>query len=175
MEEIWKSVKGFEGIYEVSNLGRVRSLDRVSAGGARRRGVVLKPSVGEQGYPYVILKFGKKQKTIKIHRLVAAAFVPNPHGFPVVNHKDENRGNASADNLEWCSQKYNANYNDAPAKRGKRQRKRVNQLDLSGNLLATYQGLCVAERETGVRESKISMCCNGRRKTAGKFLWAFSD
>ena len=108
IEEIWKPIEGYEGLYEVSNLGRVRSLDRFYY--RLHKGKVLSPTKDRYGYLTVTLNCNGKSKTIKIHRLVAQAFLPNPDNLPQVNHKDEVKSNNCVDNLEWCSAKYNVNF-----------------------------------------------------------------
>lgn len=118
MTEIWKAVKGYEGLYEVSNLGNVRSLDRPfknKQGIAIRKGRILTPFYEEQkGYYQVRLSKDGKNKTHRIHRLVASAFLDNPHNYTDVNHKDEVKTNNNVDNLEWCTRKYNNNYGTKP-------------------------------------------------------------
>lgn len=113
MEE-WKNVIGYEGLYEVSNTGQVRSLDRyVKYSNGRihlHKGKVLSSGKDKYGYLAVCLSCNGKQKIIKIHRLVAEAFIPNPNNLPQVNHKDEVKTNNRVDNLEWCDHKYNVNY-----------------------------------------------------------------
>ena len=108
IEEIWRPIEGYEGLYEVSNLGRVRSLDRFFY--RLHKGKVLSPTKDRYGYLTVTLNYNGKSKTIKIHRLVAQAFLPNPDNLPQVNHKDEVKSNNCVDNLEWCSAKYNVNF-----------------------------------------------------------------
>lgn len=119
MKEIWKSVNGFEGFYEVSNLGNIRSVDRIETmtlkdGTKRKRakkGKVLKLFLdGKGNYLQANLSVGGKCKMVLAHRLVAMAFLPNPNSLPEVNHKDENKHNNCIDNLEWCDHKYNNNY-----------------------------------------------------------------
>ncbi len=114
--EIWKDVKGYEGLYEVSNMGNVRSLDRteefIRCGKITKRkkiGRVLIP-VKRDEYLGVCLSKGKRRKSYLIHRLVAESFLPNPDDFPQVNHKDENKNNNAVCNLEWCTAKFNDNY-----------------------------------------------------------------
>ena len=114
MKEIWKAVSGFEGLYEVSNIGNVRSLDRTVT---RKDGVVvsfkgkqLLPRLNHDGYLQVQISKCNKCKTVKVHRLVADAFMPNPLSLPEINHKDENKTNNAVTNLEWCSHKYNSCY-----------------------------------------------------------------
>ena len=114
MQEIWKDVKGFEGFYQVSNLGRVRSLDRIAVSENRStqkiKGAIKKVKVGKNGYYMVMFYKDSKYKCAYVHRLVAQAFIPNPDNLPQVNHKDEIRTNNCVDNLEWCDSKYNNNY-----------------------------------------------------------------
>lgn len=118
MEEIWKDIEGYEGLYQVSNLGRVRSLDRVVQQLNRwgkyqsrfYRGCVLNPGVTHDNYQSVSLTRQGKSASYSVHRLVAQAFIPNPDSLPQVNHKDENPSNNCVDNLEWCTAKYNSNY-----------------------------------------------------------------
>lgn len=124
MSEEWRDVIGFEGAYQVSNLGRVRSLDReipyVNNGTPailHYKGKVLKPKPDRDGYPRVSLKFGKKIKLAGIHRLVAQAFIPNPDNLPCVNHKDYHRDNNCVDNLEWCTVDYNNHYSENQERR----------------------------------------------------------
>lgn len=112
--EVWKDVQGYEGLYQVSNLGRVRSLDRtiIDSIGRKRlyKGKLLKPIIDNHGYFEVLLYKGTNRKPPHIHRLVAQTFLPNPKKLPCINHIDENKQNNAVSNLEWCSYKYNNNY-----------------------------------------------------------------
>lgn len=115
MQEIWKDIENYEGYYQVSNLGRVRSVNRIvinSMGGKiqhlQGKLQILKP--GKLGYVIAQLSKDNKRKYCKVHRLVAQAFIPNPDNLPEVNHKDENKANNRVDNLEWCDREYNVNY-----------------------------------------------------------------
>ena len=119
MTEIWKDIEGYEGLYQVSNLGRVKSLTRYVNRFSTRWNKdasywqpehIMVPSVGTNGYYSIRLSKNKNAKTQDIHRLVAKAFLDNPLGLPEVNHKDENRLNNCASNLEWCTRLYNLNY-----------------------------------------------------------------
>lgn len=113
MEE-WKDVPGYEGIYQVSNFGNIKSLDRCikcSNGMViHRKGSTIKKQVCRFGYENVTLRKPKEKKTFKVHRLVALAFIDNPNNYPEINHKDENKLNNSVENLEWCTREYNLNY-----------------------------------------------------------------
>lgn len=111
--EQWKDIQGYEGLYQVSNKGRVRSIDRVIKHYPKdyfQKGRVLKSALSKNGYPMVILVNHNERKTRNVHRLVAETFIVNPNNFPEVNHKDEDKTNNSVENLEWCTRKYNANY-----------------------------------------------------------------
>lgn len=130
MTEQWKPVLGYEDLYEVSNLGRVRSLDRVECVPDKngvyheriRKGRVLKPNYDGRGnYLHVSLRRSGSGISRNVHRMVAQAFVPNPDGYKEVNHKDEDKTNNRADNLEWCSHLYNNQYGTkADASKGER-------------------------------------------------------
>lgn len=115
MEEIWKPVKGFEGYYEVSNLGRVRSIDRVVVDNVRNcerllKGKILIQRDNSNGYKGVMFCKEHKLYNKYVHRLVAEAFIPNKDNLPQVNHKDEDKSNNRVDNLEWCTSFYNNEY-----------------------------------------------------------------
>lgn len=115
MTEVWKDIEGYEGIYQVSNFGNVRSLDRIvqyiDGRIARFKGITRKPVKNQDGYLAVVLAKNRNEaKTVRIHRLVAAAFVPNSDDLPEINHKDEDKENNRADNLEWCDRLYNCRY-----------------------------------------------------------------
>lgn len=110
MEEIWKDIVGLEGYYQVSNMGHVRSLDRVKSDGIRMKGKIKKTHYDACGYEMVQLSKDGEIKHFSIHRLVAIAFLPNPNNLPQVNHKDEVRNHNTVDNLEWCTVQYNQRY-----------------------------------------------------------------
>lgn len=113
MIEEWKDIEGYEGVYQVSNFGNVRSCDRVIKHSPKdyfQKGGKLKSALSKNGYPMVVLVVHNKRKTINVHRLVAQAFIPNPDNLPQVNHKDEDKTNNNVANLEWCTHKYNVNY-----------------------------------------------------------------
>ena len=117
MEEVWKDIEGYEGYYQVSSIGRVRSVDRyVNHGGKSGKGLslkngrILKPTLSGKGYPSVMLSKNSKPKRMLVHRLVAEAFIPNPYNYDEINHKSEVKTENFVENLEWCDRKYNNNY-----------------------------------------------------------------
>lgn len=106
MDEVWKDIEGYEGLYQVSNLGRVRSLNYNHTGEIK----LLKQDISHNGYKRAMLYKDGKMKRYLVHRLVAMTFISNPDDLPIVNHKDENKTNNNVNNLEWCTYKYNNNY-----------------------------------------------------------------
>lgn len=165
MVEVFIDIKGYEGLYQVSNYGRVRSLNYNHTGETR----VLKPRKDTKGYLLVHLCKNGKQKNCKIHRLVATAFIPNPDELPCVNHIDECKTNNIVTNLEWCTVKYNTNYGTAIERRSKR----VYQYTKDGSFVRSYPSQMEAERQTGYDDGYISNCCNGKRKSAYGYRWSY--
>ena len=114
MIEEWRPIVGYEGLYEVSSYGRVRSLDKYVKSKSKsyrlHKGKVLISEKNTRGYLSVVLSYNGKHKAITVHRLVAQAFIPNPNNLPEINHKDEDKTNNNVENLEWCDHKYNVNY-----------------------------------------------------------------
>lgn len=175
-QEIWKDIKGYEGLYQVSNLGRVKSLERNIKG---RRGItrikekILNLVQDKDGYFIVTLCNNGKQKTCKVHRLVGETFIKNPNNFPQINHKDENKQNNKVSNLEFCTQKYNTNYGTAIERRCKKTRKKVKQFDLQGNFINSFESVTKAEKSLGIKH--IYDCCNGKLKTCGGYIWRYEN
>ena len=168
-EEIWKDIPGYDGIYQVSNLGRVKSIPRVVQFGNRERITqekFLKPCNNGSGYYYVSLGAGVENRRY-IHRLVAEAFIPNPDNLPEVNHIDENPVNNSVYNLEWCDRAYNLNYGT----RIEKLRKPVDQLDDYGNVIKIWESITDAENYYQV--THIWECCAGKRGKCAGFRWRY--
>lgn len=175
-KEIWKDVVGYEGYYQVSNLGRVKSLSRhciVGWADFMSKEKILKQSVNNGGYKYVWLHKDGYKKIFKIHRLVAIAFLENPHNYRCINHKDENRQNNVVDNLEWCNHSYNNSYGSRGDKFRKAVGKVVLQYTLDGEFVKEWICMREAQRGTGIRG--IDMVCNGKRKTAGGYIWKYKE
>ena len=181
--EEWKRIDGFPN-YEVSSFGRVRSVDRKSVrrgSNAALKGVELKQAV-VNGYRRVTLYRGDREhhSQIFVHRLVAKAFIPNPNGFPCVNHIDENPGNNCVWNLEWCTHKYNSNYGTAIKRRvahqdwesiAEKQAMPVAQYTMQGMLVKTWPSMMECERQTDYKCSGIARCCSGTRKSYRGYIW----
>lgn len=176
MSENWKDIAGYEGLYQVSDKGRIKSICshvRLQNGELmKKKPHILKPQ-NRCGYRCVNLFKDGSLHTVNIHRLVAESFLPNPHNYPVVNHKDENKTNNNVGNLEWCSHVYNLNYGTAKRRRAISQGKVVLQLDKNGVLIKRHLTLMDACRETSINFQNISLCCNNKRKTAGGYCWKF--
>lgn len=178
--ENWKEVEGYEGLYEVSNLGRVRSLVD-NHGSVRKEPKVLKGEKKRDGYLFVILYKDGKRKTFSVHRLVANAFIPNPQNLREVNHKDEDKTNNRVQNLEWCSHEYNNNYGTrnqrvAEKRRGvynTRTSKAVISTDEFGNE-EYFPSLMEAERRYGFKNGHICDCLKGKLKTYKGRTWRYA-
>lgn len=110
MEEVWRDIEGYEGIYLVSNFGRIKSLPRRTPGLNANKEIFLKQFEDKDGYYLVNLYKNGKAKLTRVSRIVAKTFIPNPNKYPEVNHKDENPKNNHTDNLEWCTKRYNLTY-----------------------------------------------------------------
>lgn len=161
--EIWKDILGYEGLYQVSNLGNVR-----------RDGRLLKPSIRKRdGYAEVQLSKNNKKVSKRVHRLVAEAFIPNPCGYSEINHKDENPANNVADNLEWCDRRYNVFYGTRNSRISKSNSRPVEQL-LDGVVIKTWSSTREAE-EAGFKHCSISQCCNGKAKSHRGYQWRFKN
>lgn len=192
MEEIWKPVKGYEGIYEVSSLGRVRSLDRIVPALCRqtgtivdyhRKGRILRQRPIHNGGGYLVITITdneRKPHTQLVHRLVAQAFVPGYREGLDVNHKDEDKTNNRADNLEWCNRQYNINYGTGKWRRRKFNARPVEQLTLDGQHEARYANISEAARAVGCNPSTIMAVCQGKHGkkrciTAKGYRWRYID
>ncbi|EFD87523.1 NUMOD4 domain-containing protein [Oenococcus oeni] len=118
--EIWRDIKGYEGLYQVSNLGRVKSLGRIDNLGRHWKQRILRGGLDKDGYLITILRKNIKSECFKVHRLVAQAFLQNYENLPQINHIDENKENNRVENLEWCTAKYNSNFGTRKERYGTR-------------------------------------------------------
>ena len=186
MEEIWKDIPGYEGLYQVSNFGNIKSLNWKNMGKAKN--MYLKPHC--HGYLQIELFNNGVKKTYMVHRLVAQSFIDNPGGYPFVNHKDENKTNNCAWNLEWCTASYNTLYSlnlhpERKAKGGGSRKgcrykganagKRIVQFTVDGEFVKEW--ICSRDifLETGMSDWSISECCRGNRKTAYGYKWQYAS
>lgn len=165
--ERWADIKGYEGLYQVSDLGRVCRLSH----GKRK----IRRFGSSHGYYVVSLCKEGKTHGYSVHRLVATAFVPNPDNLPQINHKDECKTNNVALNLEWCDATYNNNYGGHPERVSVTKSIDVLQCDLDGNVVKKWRGVSRASRELGICRTSISFCLTGRYRTAGGFIWKYAS
>lgn len=166
MQEIWRDIIGYEGLYQVSNFGNVKSLGN---GICKTKEKIMKARKNKWGYLYLNLSKGGKKKTYTIHRLVAHAFLPNPYNLPQVNHKDEDKTNNRVDNLEFCSAKSNCNYGTRNIRSAEKRYKKV----LCVEKCKIYPSLKEAAKQTGISISSLSMACTGKYKTVFGFQWRY--
>lgn len=170
--EVFLSVPGYDGLYEVSNLGNVKSL---------RTGKLLKQSKDKAGYKILSLTKDGKSKSFLVHRLVALTFIPNPQGLPEVNHKDETHDNNVLENLEWISKKGNRNYGTYKERMSKTQKeagthnKSVSAYDKKTLVFVkSYDSITEAEKELGLSKGSIGQALSGRIKTSGGYIWKYN-
>lgn len=180
MREIWKDIQGYEGLYQVSNHGRVKSLGRIISKNKRGERFmperILVPCLNSSGYYLVSLGDGRTRNSVYIHRIVANAFISNPNNLPEVNHKDENKANNASDNLEWCDRKYNANYGTVARRCAEANYKPVEMIRIStGVTVRRFSSAVDAELVTGICRNSISRACHGKYKTAGGYKWRFCN
>lgn len=166
MSFMWKSIKGYEGLYEISENGEIRNA----------KGFIKKPKPDKDGYFKIWLSKNSKKRPYFIHRLVAVEFVENTYEKPIVNHIDGTKVNNHYSNLEWCTRSENDKH---AFQLGLRKvtcggtSKCVSQYDLNGNFITKYNSISHASRETDVPITSISNCINKKNKTAGGYIWEF--
>lgn len=170
MKEIWKDIKGFEDWYEISNKGRVKSIDKR---------IIMKTNLSKSGYERLCLTKNGKSVHKVIHRLVAEAFIPNPNNYAQVNHKNGIKTDNRVENLEWCSASYNVKHayvnNLKSNKKGiyNKLSKPIKQFDKGNNLIGVYGSIREAERKTGIKNQSIIQNLKGRYKEAGGYFWEY--
>ena len=162
MEEIWKEVPGYEGYYWVSNFGNVKSVPRQGS-----RGGIMAGRIDKKGYKDFTFRKDGEQTTMKCHRLVAMAFLPNPNNLPEVNHKDENKLNNRVDNLEWCTTAYNHEYGTRTLRCGKPIRCVETGVE--------YAGAKWAANELALDASTITKALKNPNRTCGGYHWEYIE
>lgn len=181
MVEVWKDIEDYKGYYQVSNKGRVKSLDRMVLRfkycDLHIKERILKSALSNKGYVQYFLSKDGKRKTFKVHRLVAQAFLPNPEHKPEVNHIDGIKTNNQVDNLEWLTAKENmldAVKNGFLQKGKNHPRARgVVQMDILGNVLKKFDSIVDVKKKLKINCGNIVSVCKGNLKTAGGFGWAY--
>ena len=174
--EEWKDIKGFEGLYRVSNLGQVKSLERMDARGNRLlKEKILKPGINQYGYYLVCLHKQSTQKNYYIHRLVFEAFNGQIPENMQVNHINEIKADNRLSNLNLMTRKENINFGTGIERRAKSKSKPVLQFDLNDNLIKEFPSLMQVYRELGFSFQYISACCKGKYKTAYGYKWKYKE
>ena len=175
MTEIWLPIEGYENLYEVSNLGRVRRLESVVNGkaGSKRKvpEKILKPGTHRNGYLFVTLSKNGIRRHFLLHRLVATAFIPNPNNLPQVNHLSEDKLNNTVENLEWCTAKENNNYGT----RTKRASEKLQKPVLCVELNQIFPSLTDAARQLRLSVGNLGSVLTGYSKTAGGYHFEYAE
>lgn len=186
-KEIWRPVVDYEGFYEVSSIGRVKSLSRLVTQKSGQKYMIgeriLHPGIQNKGYEFVCLCRNGITKLKLVHQLVGVAFIPNPNNKPFIDHINGNRRDNRVENLRWCTAKENSNFELArkhasDAILGKTgilcpNSKSVSQYTIDGKYIRTFGSGCEAEREIGIAHGRISLVCRGKRKTTGGYIWKY--
>lgn len=177
MREVWVDISGYEGLYQVSNWGQVKSFPR---NGTINEIKILKPFKSRNGYLRIKLCKDGVIKTYYVHRLVAEAFIENPNNLPEVNHINEVKTDNRSENLEYCDHKTNINHGSRNERiatsmtNGKRS-KAILQFDSQGSLIKEFPSSREVTRQLGYSQGEISKCCNGLRESAYGSIWRFKE
>nr|DAT75893.1 MAG TPA: homing endonuclease [Caudoviricetes sp.] len=177
MKESWRPIKGYEGTYEVSDLGRVKSVCRTIIRGDIRQTInerVLSHKVCKNGYLAVGLHSQGGARYEYVHRLVAEAFLEVPSGVFEVNHKDEDKKNNRADNLEWCSRVENVNYGTGRSRHDAKISKGVSCYLPSGEFVRSYDSITLAAKDLGVLKTSVWAAVSGKNKTCKGMIWKYN-
>lgn len=173
--EIWKDIKGYEGLYQVSNLGNIRGIDRVIGYRKNRTrkwvGEIKKPTIRKNGYLKITLYKDGKGKTREVQRIVAETFIDNPKNVQQVNHINGIKTDNKVENLEWVTPRENDLHRIHVLKKGL---KKVKQYDLKGNYIQTFDSVAEASKQTGTNQHSISNVACGRRNKAGGYIWKYA-
>lgn len=184
-QEIWKDIPNYVGLYQASNTGKIRSVDRFAEfpNGKRqyRCGLILRQRTNSKGYKIVKLSKKGKAKNKFVHILVLESFVKRPNGLTQINHLDENKGNNHLNNLEYCSAKYNQNYGSCGKNKSKatindkKRSKQVVQFTKDGVFVKKFPSLHEVERILGFQHGHIRDACNGKLRTAYGYKWQWFE
>ena len=179
MKEIWKDIKGYEGLYQVSNLGRVKSLDMILPYKRHnkettriRKGKILSPANMKNGYLRVEMSNKTKHRLNLVHRLVAIAFIPNPNNYKEINHINCDKQDNSAENLEWCSSSYNKIH--AFENKLYKSEKPILQIK-NGIVIKEWKSASQVFRELGYSQQSIGKVALGKRKSAYGYQWEYKE
>lgn len=180
--EVWKDIAGYEGLYQISNTGRVKSLERTrnmnlpsckKPAPVHERILTFGKSLG---YRSVILAKDGINRHFRVHKLVALAFIPNPENKPQINHKDGDKHNNFVENLEWATPKENQQHAIATGLRnGESYRKIVNQYSRDGKFIRSWSGYVEVEQVLGFKRQTLCKCCKGYAPTAYGYVWRHAD
>ena len=183
--EEWRPVVGYEGLYEVSDWGNVRSVDRYvnSKAGSKAmlHGKMLKQYTDKDGYQRIGLHKDVISKTVGVHRLVAEAFIPNPNNLPVIDHINGNRQDNRVENLRWFTVKLNNSTQQAKEKKSLAAFKRtdnkvkIRQSSIDGEHIKDYNSSMDIQRELGFERAAIIRCCRGKQHTSYGYKWDYMD
>ena len=174
--EVWEWIPGYEGLYQASTLGRIKSLITNK---------ILKDTQIKSGYKIISLSKNKREKLWRVHKLIALTFIPNPNNYPVINHKNGIKNDNRADNLEWCTYSYNSKHAYDKKlrippwlnKKGKNHNcsKKIEQYDLQGNFIRVWDSIADASREFNVSDGNIIKCCKKVNKTVRGYIWKYCE
>lgn len=173
MIEEWKDVPNYEGLYQVSNFGRVKSFRKSSKFRCQSE-YILKPNVASHGYAEVTLYNKTVRRKFLVHRLIASVFLPNPNNFPQINHKDENKLNNAVNNLEWCSAEYNNAYGTARIRKIDTVSIPVEQTTYDGKVIAIYRSTRLAAEILDIPRGTLKSAITKHTQCKGYF-WRFSS
>lgn len=173
-EEVWKDIEEYEGLYQVSNFGRVKSLKRYSINNANTKNRLLKLSLNRKGYLNVTLCKNGKYKSHRIHRLVAQAFIPNPENKPQVNHIDEIKTNNMVSNLNWMTNKENRNHGTAIKRMCVTNSKPIIATNLKTDESTKFNSGKECARQLGLNQAHITDVLKGRRKQTGGYIFEYA-
>lgn len=171
--EIWEDILGYEGFYQVSNMGRVRSLDRVTSNGKRRIGKILKTRLDKDGYEFLNLSINGKRRIHKVHRLVLETFNPTDDSSLEVNHINEIKDDNRLENLEWVTHKQNCNHGTRTQRQIDSRSQTIYQYTLDYELVYVWKNAVECMRETGYDNSFISKVCRGKKESAYGYIWSY--